>query len=131
MRTSPQPRPRASSTSLAASQFCGIHPSPVPAQPGLIWWRLTPSDCFTIVRLTMHDSSPEVNLRMVAEQVVRARGFDPQFSPAVQKQILQIQLRPPVVAPPPPVRDLRGLLLFSKDDDDSRHPDENQVGRSI
>ncbi|HJX00277.1 MAG TPA: RNB domain-containing ribonuclease [Terriglobales bacterium] len=68
---------------------------------------------------------------MVAEQVVRARGFDPQFSPEVQKQILQIQLRPPVVAPTPPVRDLRGLLWSSIDNDDSRDLDQIEIAESL
>ena len=79
----------------------------------------------------MNQSSFEVDLRTLAEQVVRARGFDPQFPPAVQQQVAQIEAHPPVVAPDGKVRDLRSLLWSSIDNDDSKDLDQIEYAEDL
>lgn len=54
-----------------------------------------------------------------------ARGFSPDFSPAVQQQISQLQSHPP--QPNNAFRDLRGLLWSSIDNDTSRDLDQIEV----
>jgi exoribonuclease-2 len=75
--------------------------------------------------------SGDVDLRTIAEQVVRARGFDPQFPAAVQTQVSEIEARPPTVGPGPNVRDLRGLWWSSIDNDDSRDLDQIEVAERL
>ena len=72
-----------------------------------------------------------VDLRAVAEQVVRARGFDPRFSPEVQQQVSLLQRQPPAVAPSDSVRDLRSLLWSSVDNDDSRDLDQIEFAEQL
>jgi len=79
----------------------------------------------------MDHSSSEVDLRALAEQVVRARGFDPQFPPAVQQQVAQIEAHPPAVAPDGKVRDLRSLLWSSIDNDDSKDLDQIEYAEDL
>src|SRR3954469_15969204 len=79
----------------------------------------------------MNHTSPDVDLRAIAEQVVRARGFDPRFPPEVQQQVAQIQQRPPSVAAGGDVRDLRNLLWSSIDNDTSRDLDQIEVAEKL
>lgn len=79
----------------------------------------------------MDHSSSEVDLRVLAEQVVRARGFDPQFPPAVQQQVAQIEAHPPATAPDGKVRDLRSLLWSSIDNDDSKDLDQVEYAEDL
>ena len=79
----------------------------------------------------MNHTSPDVDLRAIAEQVVRARGFDPRFPPEVQQQISQIQQHPPSVAAGGDIRDLRNLLWSSIDNDDSRDLDQIEVAERV
>ena len=79
----------------------------------------------------MDHSSSEVDLRALAEQVVRARGFDPQFPPAVQQQVAQIEAHPPAVMPDGKVRDLRSLLWSSIDNDDSKDLDQIEYAEDL
>ena len=62
---------------------------------------------------------------------MRARGFDPQFPPAVQQQVAQIEAHPPVVAPDGKVRDLRSLLWSSIDNDDSKDLDQIEYAEDL
>jgi exoribonuclease-2 len=79
----------------------------------------------------MNHSSAGIDLRAVAEQVMRARGFDPRFPPEVQQQVSLIQRQPPAVAPSGEVRDLRNLLWSSIDNDDSRDLDQIEVAEQL
>ena len=79
----------------------------------------------------MNNSSSEVDLRVLAEQIVRARGFDPQFPPAVQQQIAQIEAHPPAVTANGKARDLRSLLWSSIDNDDSRDLDQIEYAEDL
>jgi VacB/RNase II family 3'-5' exoribonuclease len=75
--------------------------------------------------------TPDVDLRAIAEQVVRARGFDPRFPPETQQQVSQIQQHPPAVAAGGDVRDLRNLLWSSIDNDDSKDLDQIEVAERV
>ena len=63
--------------------------------------------------------------------MVRARGFDPQFPPAVQQQVAQIEAHPPSVAPDGKIRDLRSLLWSSIDNDDSKDLDQIEYAEDL
>ena len=79
----------------------------------------------------MAPHSADVDLRAIAEHVVRARGFNPQFPPEVQHQVSQIQRDPPATASGASVRDLRALLWSSIDNDDSRDLDQIEVAERL
>jgi VacB/RNase II family 3'-5' exoribonuclease len=79
----------------------------------------------------MAHHSSDVDLRAIAEQVVRARGFNPQFPPEVQHQVSQIQRDPPATTVGASVRDLRALLWSSIDNDDSRDLDQIEVAERL
>ena len=66
-----------------------------------------------------------IDLQTAAKQVMLARGFSPDFGPAVQQQISQLQSHPP--QPNNAFRDLRGLLWSSIDNDTSRDLDQIEV----
>ena len=76
----------------------------------------------------MSDSrTPTVDLQAMARQVMLARGFDPNFPPATQQQLAAIKAHPPSLTPSEKVRDLRGLLWSSIDNDTSRDLDQIEV----
>jgi VacB/RNase II family 3'-5' exoribonuclease len=77
------------------------------------------------------NQSSGIDLRAVAEQVVRARGFDPRFPPEVQTQVSLLQRQPPALAPSGNVRDLRNLLWSSVDNDDSRDLDQIEFAEQL
>src|SRR5579872_2516552 len=79
----------------------------------------------------MAHHSSDVDLRAIAEQVVRARGFDPRFAPEVQHQVSQIQQQPPAPSTGPGVRDLRSLLWSSIDNDDSKDLDQIEYAEDL
>jgi VacB/RNase II family 3'-5' exoribonuclease len=79
----------------------------------------------------MDHSTPAVDLRVIAEQVVRARGFNPQFPPEVQQQVSQVESHPPAVTPSGNIRDLRSLLWSSIDNDDSKDLDQLEWAESL
>lgn len=72
----------------------------------------------------------DIDLRVVAEQVVRARGFNPQFSPEVQQEIAKLPAQPTIAASSG-VRDLRDLLWSSIDNDDSRDLDQIEFAEAV
>jgi VacB/RNase II family 3'-5' exoribonuclease len=71
-----------------------------------------------------NSSQSHIDLQAVAKQVVLDRGFDPDFPPAVEQQLVALHARPPQIAPGKGVRDLRGLLWSSIDNDTSRDLDQ-------
>jgi VacB/RNase II family 3'-5' exoribonuclease len=65
---------------------------------------------------------------------MRARGFDPEFPPDVDRQLAQLAAHPPVIAPAAgnrDVRDLRDLVWSSIDNDTSRDLDQLEVVESL
>ena len=58
---------------------------------------------------------------------MKGRGFDPDFPPAVQKQLADLRTHPPQIAAGKDVRDLRNLLWSSIDNDTSRDLDQIEV----
>ncbi len=76
-----------------------------------------------------NSQSQHVDLQAMARQIMLERGFEPDFSSAVQQQLHQIRGQNPVaqVSSSKAVRDLRGLLWSSIDNDTSRDLDQIEV----
>src|SRR5208283_5154731 len=80
----------------------------------------------------MNDSQPSpLNLQAMARQVMLAQGFEPDFPPATRQQLADISAHPPQLAPSDKVRDLRGLLWSSIDNDTSRDLDQIEVAERL
>jgi len=80
----------------------------------------------------MSDSrTPSVDLQAMALQVMLARGFEPNFPPATQQQLAALKAHPPALTPSEKVRDLRGLLWSSIDNDTSRDLDQIEVAERL
>ncbi len=77
----------------------------------------------------MDDARPTtVDLQAMAEQIMLEHGFEPDFPSTVQKQLADIEARPPLAASSSnDVRDLRELLWSSIDNDTSRDLDQIEV----
>ncbi len=58
-------------------------------------------------------------------------GFRPDFGPQVQQQIAQLKAQPPRITTTPEVRDLRGLLWSSIDNDTSKDLDQIEVAERL
>lgn len=67
------------------------------------------------------------DLKAIAKQVMLDHGFEPEFPAAVQQQLAAIRARPDSLEPAKDVRDLRGLLWSSIDNDTSRDLDQIEV----
>jgi exoribonuclease-2 len=76
-------------------------------------------------------NASHIDLQAIAKQIVQARGFQPDFSPAVQQQLKDLRAHPPQISAGPDVRDLRGLLWSSIDNDTSRDLDQIEVAESL
>ena len=70
-------------------------------------------------------SAAQVDLQAMAKQIMLEHGFEPDFPDGVDKQMASIQARPLVAKSA--VRDLRGLLWSSIDNDTSRDLDQIEV----
>jgi len=80
----------------------------------------------------MNDSRVfSVDLQAMARQVMLARGFEPNFPPATQQQLAEIKAHPPQLALSDKVRDLRGLLWSSIDNDSSKDLDQIEVAERL
>jgi VacB/RNase II family 3'-5' exoribonuclease len=66
------------------------------------------------------------DLRASAHQEMLNRGFDPDWNPAIDQQVKTLEARQ-LTAPDANVRDLRGLLWSSIDNDTSRDLDQIEV----
>jgi exoribonuclease R len=58
-------------------------------------------------------------------------GFEPNFPPATQQQLAKSSAHPPQLAPSDKVRDLRGLLWSSIDNDTSKDLDQIEVAEAL
>jgi exoribonuclease II len=79
----------------------------------------------------MPNAHPHIDLQAVAREVVRQRGFQPDFPPAVQQQLADLRAHPPQIAAGKDVRDLRRLLWSSIDNDTSRDLDQIEVAERL
>jgi exoribonuclease-2 len=79
----------------------------------------------------MNDVRPQIDLQAVAKQVMLANGFQPDFPPAVQQQLAGLKSQPSQVATGGNVRDLRGLLWSSIDNDTSKDLDQIEVADQL
>lgn len=62
---------------------------------------------------------------------MRENGFQPDFPPAVLNEIAEIERHPPAPEPPAAVKDLRGQLWSSIDNDDSRDLDQIEFAEAL
>jgi len=74
-------------------------------------------------------TSQRAQLRAIAVEAMRARGLEPDFPPAAAAQAAAAQSPPRSSAAP--TRDLRALLWFSIDNDDSRDLDQLSVAEPL
>src|ERR1700737_2339810 len=73
----------------------------------------------------------QIDLQVVAKQVMLENGFEPEFSPQVQQQLGELKAHSPQVAPSANIRDLRGLPWSSIDNDTSRDLDQAEVAERL
>jgi exoribonuclease-2 len=76
-------------------------------------------------------SPSHIDLQAVAKEVMRQHGFEPDFPPAVQQQLIQLRASPPAITASASVRDLRNLLWSSIDNDTSRDLDQIEVAERL
>jgi len=80
----------------------------------------------------MNDSRAfSIDLQAMARQIMLAEGFEPNFPPATQQQLADISAHPPQLVPSDKVRDLRGLLWSSIDNDTSKDLDQIEVAERL
>lgn len=80
----------------------------------------------------MNDSHTQLDLQAMAEQIMLEHGFEPEFPAAVQQQLGDIKARSPLApVSPKDLRDLRGLLWSSIDNDTSRDLDQIEVAERL
>jgi VacB/RNase II family 3'-5' exoribonuclease len=80
----------------------------------------------------MNDSrTSSADLQAMARQIMLAEGFEPNFPPATQQQLVQINAHPSQLTPSDKVRDLRGLLWSSIDNDTSKDLDQIEVAEHL
>src|SRR5216684_3975882 len=80
----------------------------------------------------MNESRPSsLNLQAIARQVMLAHGFEPDFPPETRQHLADIGAHPPQLAPSDKVRDLRGLLWSSIDNDTSKDLDQIEVAERL
>jgi VacB/RNase II family 3'-5' exoribonuclease len=71
--------------------------------------------------------SAQVNLPVIAKEIMMQYGFEPDFPAAVSQQLEDLKAHPPQILPGPTIRDLRNLLWSSIDNDTSRDLDQIEV----
>ena len=71
------------------------------------------------------------DLQAAAKQTMLENGFEPEFPPQAEQQLLQLEAHPPQVAPSGTIRDLRNLLWSSIDNDTSRDLDQIEVAERL
>ena len=76
-------------------------------------------------------SPSHIDLQAIAKDVMRQRGFHPDFPQEVQEQLADLRANPPQIATGNDIRDLRNLLWSSIDNDTSRDLDQVEVTESL
>jgi VacB/RNase II family 3'-5' exoribonuclease len=76
-------------------------------------------------------SSSHIDLQAVAKDIMRQHGFEPDFPPGVQQQLMELRAHPPAVIAGGTVRDLRSQLWSSIDNDTSRDLDQIEVAERL
>ena len=80
----------------------------------------------------MNAPSPShVDLQAAAQRVMVENGFAVDVPPGVPQQLADLERHPPLVAPGADIRDLRGLLWSSIDNDTSRDLDQIEVAERL
>jgi VacB/RNase II family 3'-5' exoribonuclease len=75
--------------------------------------------------------SSHLDLQAIAKEVMRQRGFQPDFPPEVQQQLAELRAHPPAIVAGKDVRDLRNLLWSSIDNDTSLDLDQIEVAEQL
>ena len=75
--------------------------------------------------------SAHVDLQAVAKDIMRQHGFEPDFPPGVQQQLMELRAHPPAITAAGTVRDLRSQLWSSIDNDTSRDLDQIEVAERL
>jgi exoribonuclease II len=75
--------------------------------------------------------SSHLDLQAIAKEVMRQRGFQPDFPPEVQQQLAELRAHPPAIVAGKDVRDLRNLLWSSIDNDTSLDLDQIEVAEKL
>ncbi len=79
----------------------------------------------------MRDSGPShLDLQATAKEILLEHGFEPEFPPQVSSQLADLKSHPPQISANGSVRDLRGLLWSSIDNDTSRDLDQIEVAQA-
>src|SRR5450755_4273240 len=73
----------------------------------------------------------QIDLKAAAKEIMIQNGFEPEFSPEVQRELSELKAHPPKVEPNPSIRDLRNLLWSSIDNDTSRDLDQAEVAERV
>jgi len=80
----------------------------------------------------MPNTNPaHVDLQAVAKDIMRQHGFEPDFPPAVQQQLMDLRAHPPAITAGGAVSDLRSQLWSSIDNDTSRDLDQIEVAERL
>jgi VacB/RNase II family 3'-5' exoribonuclease len=79
----------------------------------------------------MSDPHGPIDLQAVAKKVMVEHGFNPDFPPPVQQQLAALNSQPLLPSPSSSVRDLRGLLWSSIDNDTSKDLDQVEFVESL
>jgi VacB/RNase II family 3'-5' exoribonuclease len=82
-------------------------------------------------KLMTNANTTHPDLQGIAKQLMLQHGFEPDFPAEVPLQLAVLKTRPPQIAPSAEVRDLRGLLWSSIDNDTSRDLDQIEVAESL
>src|SRR5271169_335211 len=78
-----------------------------------------------------NNSSSHIDLQAIAKEVVLQHGFNPDFPPGVQQQLMELRAHPPAITAGGKVRDLRSQLWSSIDNDTSRDLDQIEVAERL
>ena len=76
-------------------------------------------------------NSSHVDLQAVAKDIMRQHGFEPDFPPGVQQELMDLRAHPPAIVAGESVRDLRSQLWSSIDNDTSRDLDQIEVAEQL
>lgn len=80
--------------------------------------------------MTVYDAS-QIDLQAIAKQIMLENGFEPDFPPDVQPQLSKLRAHPPQFPLTGSIRDLRGLLWSSIDNDTSKDLDQIEFAKRL